>query len=178
MADVLSDSPLASQSLLKPALPQNATVQAQAVVPSPAPAATPAVTGADQFLERNKQWVNPNAPTSYNTELAPHEELAFRQWVAANNVPFDPNAPISDYDMRGFYKALTSGDEKAKSAIDPNDDRIHYPDYWKTPYHESFSNESQWADPKKAPSWNDKDQLVMPDGTVVYDDRAPKKKEQ
>lgn len=82
-----------------------------------------------------------------------------------------------DYDMRGFWKALQAGDPLAQAAIDPNDQRMHYPDYWKTPYHETFSAESQWADPKKAPSWNDKDQLVMPDGTVIFDDREANKSE-
>ena len=76
--------------------------------------------------------------------------------------------------MRGFYKAMLAGNSMATSAVNPNDQKLHYPDYWKTPYHKSFSNESQWADPAKAPRWNEKDQLVMPDGTVVFDERAPK----
>ena len=48
---------------------------------------------------------------------------------------------------------------------------MHFPDFWKTPYHESFSAESQWADPAKAPKWNAQDQLVLPDGTVVFDEK-------
>lgn len=32
-------------------------------------------------------------------------------------------------------------------------------------------------DPAKAPKWNAKDQLVSPDGKVVFDDRAPRKKQ-
>ena len=72
------------------------------------------------------------------------EEPAFRKWVKDNKVPFDPDAKgPQDYDMRGFWKALQAGDEKAKSGIDPNDGKLHYPDYWKTPYHETFSAESQ-----------------------------------
>lgn len=74
--------------------------------------------------------------------------------------------------MRGFYSALSNGDERASPAVDPNDGRMHYPDYWKTPYHETFSNESQWANPDTAPKWNDKDQLITTDGNVLYDDRA------
>ena len=69
--------------------------------------------------------------------------------------------------MRGFYKALQNGDEMAKTAVDPHDKQIHFPDYWKTPYHETFSNESQWAT-KGAPSWNDQDQLVLPNGTILF----------
>lgn len=125
---------------------------------------------------RNQTWTKPGAQ-NFNTPLTPTEEQQFQQWLATNKVPFDPNQPVQDYDMRGFWKALMSGDPKAQSAVDPNDKRLHYPDYWKTPYHQTFSNESQWADPKKAPHWNEKDQLVMPDGTVIFDDRAQKGKQ-
>jgi hypothetical protein len=111
-------------------------------------------------------------PGNYNTDLGdPKTEMAFQQWVKQNNIPFDPAAPVSDYDMRGFYQALQAGDPKAKEALNPNDSQMHFPDYWKTPYHESFSNESQWADSKKAPKWNEQDQLVTPDGKVVFDER-------
>ncbi len=42
---------------------------------------------------------------NYQTKLAAPEEKKFLQWVAQNNVPFDPTAQRSDYDMRGFWKA-------------------------------------------------------------------------
>lgn len=74
--------------------------------------------------------------------------------------------------MRGFWTALQQGKPIATTAIDPNDKRIHYPDYWKTPLHQTFSAESQWANPARAPAWNDRDQLVLPNGQVIYDDRA------
>jgi N12 class adenine-specific DNA methylase len=122
------------------------------------------------YYERNKAWTKPGTE-KYRTDLSPAEEAQFKAWVKANNVPND-DRPQSDYDMRGFWKALQAKDPKATSAVDPNDKRMHYPDYWKTPYHETFSAESQWADPKKAPKWNDKDQLVGQDGKVLFDDRA------
>lgn len=127
---------------------------------------------ADQpkFFERNSAWLAPGDHV-YNTDLGEHEP-AFQQWVQQNKIPFDVSAPVSDYDMRGFWLALQTGDPKAKSAVNPNDKRMHFPDYWKTPYHETFSAESQWADPNKAPNWNEKDQLVAPDGSVVHDERA------
>lgn len=124
------------------------------------------------FFRRNQQWVKPGEHV-YNAPLTPPEESLFRAWLKANRVPFEPDAPVSDYDMRGFWKALQAGDPRARSAIDPNDQRLHYPDYWKTPYHETFSNESQWAMPD-APAWNDKDQLVAPGGAVLFDDRRSK----
>ena len=123
-------------------------------------------------FERNSQWLAPGQHV-YNTPLAPPQEQAFRQWVIDNKVPFDPQAPVSDYDMRGFWSALQTGDPKAQSGIDPNDQRLHYPDYWKTPYAATFSNESQWANPKLAPLWKE-DQLMLPNGTVLYDDAQQK----
>lgn len=116
--------------------------------------------------------VKPDA-ANFNTALPPDQEAQFRQWVNANHVPFDPEAQQSDYDMRGFWKALQDKDPRAASAIDPNDHLLHYPDYWKTPLHKTFSNESQWAGPN-APHWTADDKLVTPQGQVVYDDRAGK----
>lgn len=108
---------------------------------------------------------------NYNTQLSPLDEMAYRQWVQQNGVPTNPDAEgLQDYDMRGFYQALQQGNPKAKSAVDPNDTKMHYPDFWKTPAHETFSNESQWASPN-APAWNEADQLVRPNGRIVFDDR-------
>jgi hypothetical protein len=107
----------------------------------------------------------------YDTPLNPLDEMAYRQWVQQNNVPTNPdtNAP-QDYDMRGFFKGLQQQNPKAMSAVDPNDGRLHFPDFWKTPIHETFSNESQWA-PASAPAWQPDDKLVGPGGRVVFDDR-------
>ena len=124
----------------------------------------------DSVYARNQQWLAPG-DHNYNTDLG-DKESAFQDWVKQNKVPFDSTAQNSDYDMRGFYKALQEGDPKAKEAINPNDNQMHFPDYWKTPYHQSFSNESQWADPAKAPKWNEQDQLVTPEGKVVFDEKA------
>lgn len=125
---------------------------------------------SDQFFQRNQQYVKPGEH-SYNTQLDPESEKSFQDWVTTNKVPFDTSAAVSDYDMRGFYQALLAGDERARNSVNPNDSKIHYPDYWKTPFHESFSSESQWALPL-APKWNDQDQLVAPDGSIVFDERA------
>lgn len=123
------------------------------------------------YFSRNKAWLAPGEH-NYNTDLGLDQEIQFQAWLMEKQVPFDPAASVTDYDMRGFYKALQEGDPKAQSAVNPNDQSMHYPDYWKTPYHESFSNESQWADPAKAPRWNEQDQLVAPGGGVVFDEKA------
>lgn len=167
-------------------IPQAAPARPPAAAPVPSPASmlsqaaqvapgqqTAPVDPAQQAFQRNSAWLKPG-DNNYNTQLTTAEELSFRAWVQKNQVPFNLQNNVTDYDMRGFYKALLAGDPRAKNAVNPNDNRLHYPDYWKTPYHNSFSNESQWADPAKAPSWNDKDQLVLPDGTVVFDERAQK----
>lgn len=110
------------------------------------------------------------APENYNTPLDPGQEAFFRQWLAHNNVPFNPDATApQDYDMRGFYQGLQQQNPRARAAVDPNDSRMHYPDYWKTPLHQTFSNESQWA-PLGAPQWTPDDQLAQ-GGRVLFDDR-------
>lgn len=144
--------------------------------PSPTP---------DQLYARNSQWVQPGA-SNFQTQLGPMQELMFRNWVQQNNIPFDPNNTKSDYDMRGYWNTsqspgvwkmlqgagkIPSDMSPASTKVDPNDGKPHFPDYWKTPYHETFSNESQWATPS-APGWTADDKLVTPGGQVVYDDRA------
>lgn len=114
---------------------------------------------------RNKAYSKQGA---YATTLNPGSEVMFRKWLAANRVRFDPAAAVSDYDMRGFWQALQTKDPRAVSSIDPHDHRIHYSDYWKTPYHATFSADSQWAAPG-APKWNKEGQLITPAGQVVFD---------
>ncbi len=122
----------------------------------------------DQVFARNKPYLKPGA-SNFTTQLAPDEEGAFRNWVAQNHVAFDPAQTTPDYDMRGFWKQNAGGG----TAVNPNDGKIHYPDTFKTPYDLTFSRESQFAAPS-APAWNDKDQLVTPDGKIQYDERARK----
>jgi len=127
---------------------------------------------AAQQPAQNPMLAGRQPASSYNTALSPLDEFAYRQWVAQNNVPTDPNSTApQDYDMRGFYQGLQQGNPKAQSAVDPDDSRLHYPDFWKTPQHQTFSNESQWA-PANAPQWTPNDQLAAPNGRVLFDDRA------
>lgn len=136
--------------------------------PQGAFASPPAVQSA--FAPAPSPYANPAANGQYQTALSPEEEDTFQKWVTANRVPFDPS-PQSDYDMRGFFKALVTGDPRAKQSLNQNDGRMHFPDVWKTPYHKSFSAESQYAT-KDAPKWNAKDQLVDKSGKVVFDERG------
>lgn len=100
-------------------------------------------------------------------------EMQFRQWVQQNNVPFDVHAPMSDYDMRGYWQALQRNQPMARGTeINPNDNRPHFTDYYKTPLHKTFSGESQWGD-ANTPRWANDSQLAAPSGKVVYDEKQP-----
>ncbi len=132
----------------------------------------PDAISADDYsqFDRNKGYAKPGP---YQTDLNPGEEQKFRNWLKANPglPPFDPTDQSSDYDMRGFYKALKKGDPRAKGGIDPYDKKLHLPDVWKTPYHRTFSRESVYAT-DDAPHWEGDRYLVNKDGKVVWDDQG------
>lgn len=119
-------------------------------------------------------WGHPYAgPGPYRTPLISEQEARFRTWLTQNKVPFDPNDPKSDYDMRAYWLAQAAGDANARQSLNRNDKRMHFPDTYKTPYPKSFSNESKYAAPS-APHWNAQDQLVNALGKIVFDERAKK----
>ena len=168
-------------SMLAPQRPLAAAPGASTPTPAPAIGTTGAGMTAQQTppissdmqaaFTQNQQWLAEGDHT-YNTQLTPQQEQQFRQWLTQQpQTDFNPSATVNDYDMRGFWKALQAGDPKATTEWNDNTKSKHYPDYWKTPYHRSFSSESQWAG-KNAPRWNKKDQLVTPDGKVVFDEPA------
>lgn len=101
-------------------------------------------------------------PGPYKTQLEEKEESQFQQWVKENDIPWQ-DSERADYDMRGYWKALITGDPRAKRA--PNK---HFPDTWKTPYDKSFSNESMYALPS-APRWSG-NKLIGENGKVLYDE--------
>lgn len=109
-------------------------------------------------------------PQDYNTQLPQMDELQFRQWLQQNRVPFNPDAKTTDYDMRGFYQAAQQQQPGISTQVNPNDNQLHYPDRFKTPSHQSFSNESQWAG-DQAPQWVNDSQLAAPSGRIVFDER-------
>jgi hypothetical protein len=122
----------------------------------------------EQMLARNMAYAHPDWQQQM-TQLSPEQEAAFLQWVQSNKVPFDPSDKYPDYDMRGYYQSLQSNPQATQAAINPATQSLHYPDTFKTPYHESFSSESQWAR-EGAPSWQD-NKLVSPTGEVVFEDK-------
>lgn len=119
----------------------------------------------------NQPYTKPG-PRTFTTQLPPDQEMAFRAWVAKNKVPFNPNDQLQDYDMRGFYQGLQNFDPQAIRAVDPYDHKMHFTDKWKTPYHDTFSADSQYATPD-APRWQQNRLLVGGDGRVLFDDALP-----
>lgn len=123
-------------------------------------------------LDRNMQWADPSWKDKL-TVLKTSDEAKYQQWAHANKVP-----QTADYDMRGFWK-----DPTMSTSVNKIDHQIHYDDKYKTPLHESFSNESKFvisSQRNEAPRWNtaglkkgeDAYQLMLPNGKVILDERA------
>ena len=98
------------------------------------------------------------------TKLSPTEEAKFQSWVKQNKIPWQ-DTPTADYDMRGYWKAMESGDPNAKRAANR-----HFPDTWKTPYHHSFSSESKYS--KQGTHWVGNKLIEDSSGKVLWDDDA------
>lgn len=75
-------------------------------------------------------------------DLNPDEESAFEAWAKKNKIR-DPMNPLHHYDhVSAFRMGVNRGEEG------------HFPDTYKTPGHETFSNESQYYKPgMKAGRW-------------------------
>lgn len=90
------------------------------------------------------------------TQLQPHQELMFKSWLKANDVPFQDNGS-DDYDMRAFFLNNVLGGQGQQR----NGQNMHFPDTYKQPSHESYSSESikgRPSDPKR--SWIGEDTLA------------------
>ena len=99
-----------------------------------------------------------SSPDQYTTALSPDEERRFQQWARRYGIRMEPGWN-EDYDMRGLWKSSPD--------ISP-DPRGHWPDWYKKPFHPTFSNESIYATPD-APHWEGY-RLITPAGNVVADE--------
>jgi len=100
--------------------------------------------------------------THYQTKLTPQQEVQFRQWVAKNRVPFNPNAVLTDYDMRGYWKANQAHLWHGTAGV------THFPDLYKTPYDTTFSGESMYAKPRTPFVWRGNTLVDERDGQVIF----------
>lgn len=95
------------------------------------------------YFDRNAAWAKKQE--SYQTPLSEENEIRFNNWLALNKNrlgEFDPKNTKEDYDMRGWW--LENNGANAPDG--------HFPDTHKTPYHETFSNESKYST-ETAPKW-------------------------
>jgi hypothetical protein len=104
--------------------------------------------------------LNMLAPTSQNallgtpllpvqtTQLTPSLERMYGQWVMNNKIP-----ESNDYDMRGYFYDLVTGNKDARSGVNASDNELHFTDKWKLPNHPSFSSESLYSRTKQDPRW-------------------------
>jgi hypothetical protein len=116
----------------------------------------------DAAYKHNRPFAKPGP---YQTALTTAEEGAFRQWVAKNRVPFDPNAKIVDYDMRGYWRSsggkLPAHGERGMPYA--------WPDTFKTPYDTTFSKESKYATADCPFVWQEDDNLVdQRNGQLIF----------
>jgi hypothetical protein len=104
------------------------------------------------IYQRNAPFAKPST-TNYETVLPGALEQQFRAWVRKNNVPFNPDDKTSDYDMRGYYMSQKLQFEGALGDVPAHLPGAHFPDTFKTPYHATFSDESQYATPNNPFHW-------------------------
>ena len=81
-------------------------------------------------------------PTDFDTQLSPFREKQFQSWKQQ----YAPNDSGQDYDLRGAFKA----------GLTPDATTGHWPDTFKKPNHQTFSDQSVYAKqfPQLAGSWN------------------------
>ena len=95
----------------------------------------------------------------FRTQLPPEDETTFRAWAKREVPTFALDDPLSDYDMRGFWKTAIRHPEEwnnlAKQGLLPKEKtgmqagKRHFVDYWKTPYHPTFSTQSKYSTPER-----------------------------
>lgn len=99
----------------------------------------------------------------YQTKLTAGQEKDFRKWVADNNVPFDPNAKIVDYDMRGYWlNVIVTGKGKWAGG------GTHFPDTYKTPYDTTFSGQSKYATKDNPFEWKGNNLVNSRSGQLIF----------
>jgi murein DD-endopeptidase MepM/ murein hydrolase activator NlpD len=153
-----------------------------------------------QFYQAAYSYFHDYATTGpYNTKLSKDDEQLFEAWVLSSHVPFDPQAKIVDYDMRGYWKANKppSPDTSAPGfwdsikavisggfsgpKIDPSQFRLgpvwkageKKPSIWRTPYSTKFYDSSNYATSNCPFIWIDNTYLIdKRDNTVIF---GPKK---
>ena len=108
--------------------------------------------------------------SNFNTKLSPQEEAGFQQWAVSESEKAgkDKFRDLEDYDLRGAWKEIQSGEMKP-------DERGHLGDKYKKPNHPTFSDQSIYhntKDPKTGErylggTWGEKGDTFAPSTTTV-----------
>jgi hypothetical protein len=77
------------------------------------------------------------ADNKYDTQLSPAEEARFNLWIRNQYPGRNLDELTSDYDLRGAWREIESGDIEF-------DERGHLPDKYKKPNHITFSDQSMY----------------------------------
>lgn len=101
------------------------------------------------IVEQNKQKEQPiiinyaPAGSKYYTKLNPRKEREFRAWYdnLSNRLGLDKNPDDikQGYDYRGYFQ------QYGNTNVEYENPNFHFPDTYKQPWHETFSNESKYA---------------------------------
>jgi hypothetical protein len=117
-----------------------------------------------RMIDENPSFIdlrgtNPWPTQNDTTQLNPETEARFQQWAQQNKIR-DVDLPDSNYDYRGAWLAGMHADPNAG---------LHWPDQFKQHGHETFSNESQYAQgPYDAGHWEN-DKYVYPPAAPQID---------
>lgn len=74
-------------------------------------------------------------------------------------IPFDVNARVVDYDMRGYWRANRTATHQLGQ---------HFPDTYKTPYDTTFSRESKYATRDNPFEWKGDELIDLRTGAIVF----------
>lgn len=116
-----------------------------------------------------EQKVAPDAPVPYTrdmfrTKLDPVEEQLFKRWYSKVSkrlgISEDPDAPEHHYDYRGYWRK--EGRNVPAIFMGRN---WHFPDTYKTPWHETFSTDSIYSTPEHTGGTWDGDKFIDSDWT-------------
>lgn len=110
--------------------------------------------------QRNAPFAKPGPEL---TTLNDAQEARFRQWVAQNKVPFDPNEATPDYNMRGYWIANPNATHAQGQ---------HFPDTYKTIRDATFSDQSKYAKPGTPYAWVGNNLVDQRTGQLVFGHRS------
>lgn len=139
----------------------------QAMISSGPLAAPDQATHAAALTAALKRHLQYTRPGGWYTQLNPAQQKLFEQWgrtlqTTNGEALYNKQDPTPDYDYAGYWLAMHKGDPRAVRDLANG----HFPDIWKTPFEQSFSNESQYALPT-APHW-----VETPQGWQTVDSRG------